>query len=171
MIKTAYHPQFFTATILEWKSLLADDVTKEILIASLRFLVKEKRVLIYNFVIMPNHIHIIWQAINEFKPAQVQHSFLKFTAQQIKFYLQKNNPALLESFRVNAADRNYQIWERNPLSIDLFTEEVYFQKAEYIHNNPVKAGLCKQPQTYEYSSAVFYETLIDRFDFLTHWRR
>lgn len=118
---------------------------------------------------MSNHIHLIWQAINGYKPQQVQHSFLKFTAQQIKFDLQKNNPILLASFRVNAADREYQIWERNPLSIDLFTEELYLQKAFYIHDNPVKAGLSKRPEEYYYSSARFYETSEDEFGFLTHW--
>ncbi len=170
MIQTEHHPQFFTATILEWKHLLSDDTYKEIIAGSLRFLVKEQRVIVNNFVIMNNHIHLIWQAINGFTPQQVQHSFLKFTAQQIKFDLQKNNLALLETFRVNATDRAYQIWERSPLSIDLFSDKVYFQKADYIHSNPVEAGLCKQPEDYYYSSARFYETLMDDFGFLTHWR-
>ena len=170
MIQTEHHPQFFTATILEWKHLLSDDTYKEIIVGSLRFLVKEQRVIVNNFVIMNNHIHLIWQAINGFTPQQVQHSFLKFTAQQIKFDLQKNNLGLLETFRVNATDRTYQIWERSPLSIDLFSDKVYLQKADYIHSNPVEADLCKQPEDYYYSSARFYETLMDDFGFLTHWR-
>jgi REP element-mobilizing transposase RayT len=170
MIQTEHHPQFFTATILEWKHLLADDTYKEIIVNSLRFLVSEKRVVVNSFVIMSNHIHLIWQAVNGFTPQQVQHSFLKFTAQQIKFNLQRNNPELLEAFHVNAADREYQIWERNPLSIDLFSDKVYSQKIDYLHNNPVEAGLCEKPEDYYYSSARFYETLIDQFGFLTHWR-
>jgi putative transposase len=39
-----YHPQFFTATILEWKYLLKEDIFKDIVINSLVFL-KMKRVL------------------------------------------------------------------------------------------------------------------------------
>jgi REP element-mobilizing transposase RayT len=171
MVQTEHHPQFFTATILEWKPLLADHTCKEILLDSLRFLVKEQRVIVNSFVIMNNHMHLIWQAVNGFTPQQVQHSFLKFTAQQIKFHLQQHNPVLLESFLVNAADRQYQIWERNPLSIDLYSEEVYLQKVDYIHNNPVAAGLCEQPEEYYYSSAKFYETLIDEFGMITHWRK
>lgn len=58
---------------------------------------------------MSNHLHLIWQAINGFAPQQNQQSFLKFTAQQIKFDLQKNNQLLLEEFRVNAKDRTYQL--------------------------------------------------------------
>ena len=119
---------------------------------------------------MSNHIHLIWQAINGYTPQPVQQSFLKYTAQQIKADLQTNNPALLKEFQVNAADREFQFWERNPLSIDLFSHEVYMQKLDYIHNNPVAAGLCLLAEEYYYSSARFYETLVDDFGFLTHWR-
>ena len=55
------HPQFFTATILEWKKLLTPDKYKDIIIHSLTFLVNNNRMFIYGFVIMPNHIHLIWQ--------------------------------------------------------------------------------------------------------------
>lgn len=171
MTQTEHHPQFFTATILEWKHLLKEDKYKIIILDSLRFLVKERRVIVNNFVIMSNHIHVIWQAINGFTPQQVQHSFLKFTAQQMKFDLQKQNPLLLEQFRVGAKDRTFQFWERNSLSIDLYSEEVYFQKVNYIHYNPVEAGLCILPEDYYYSSARYYETLVDEFGFLTHWRQ
>jgi REP element-mobilizing transposase RayT len=125
---TEHHPQFFTATILEWKHLLKDDKYKEVILDSLRFLVNEQRAIVNSFVIMRNHIHLIWQAVNGFTPEQNQHSLLKYTAQQIKFDLQHSNPQLLEEFRVNAKDRIYQFWERNSLSIDLYSEEVYLQK-------------------------------------------
>ena len=55
------HPQFFTATILEWKKLLAPDKYKDIIMESLKFLVTNKRIILNGFVIMPNHIHLIWQ--------------------------------------------------------------------------------------------------------------
>jgi hypothetical protein len=41
-----YYPQFYTATILEWKHLLLDDKHKDIIINSLKFLVKEKRIIL-----------------------------------------------------------------------------------------------------------------------------
>ncbi|MBK8089042.1 MAG: transposase [Chitinophagaceae bacterium] len=170
MIATEYHPQFFTATILEWKKLLQPDKYKQTIIDSLKFLVNEQRVIVTAFVIMDNHLHIIWQTVNGFTPQQVQHSFLRYTAQQIKFDLQEHDPAFLEEFRVDAADREYQFWERNPLSIDLYSEKVFFQKMDYLHANPVVEGLCQYPEEYKYSSALFYEKEIDLFGFITHWR-
>ena len=53
-----FWPQFYTATILEWKPLLKEDKYKDVLIESLRFLVSEKRITLYAFVIMSNHIHL-----------------------------------------------------------------------------------------------------------------
>ena len=164
-----YHPQFFTATILEWRHLLNDDEYKDILIDSLQFLKSEKSVVIYGYVIMPNHIHLIWQIQDGFKRDNIQMRFLKFTAQQMKFKLQKENPLLLEQFRVNAADRNYQFWERNPLSVDLWSEAVFDQKLDYIHYNPVqeKWRLAEFPEEYRYSSARYYLTGHDEFALIT----
>lgn len=164
-----YWPQFFTATILEWKPLLAQDRYKDKIIKSLQFLVKEKRIRLNAFVIMINHIHLIWQALPGQTPEKIQHSLLKYTAQEIKLDLQRYNAELLFQFKVIAKDRDYQFWERNSLSIELRSAKVFIQKLEYLHNNPVKAGLCISPGDYYYSSARYYETGIDDFGMLRHW--
>jgi len=167
-----YHPQFFTATILEWKHLLKEDKFKNIIIESLRFLHTEGSIIIYAFVIMPNHIHLIWQIQDGFKREQVQMRFLKYTAQKMKFMLKDNNDAMLEEFKVNAKDRQYQFWERNSLGIDLWSKPVLLQKLEYIHNNPVqmKWRLADCPEGYKYSSARFYYDGRDDFGFIRHYQ-
>ncbi|MBP6025021.1 REP-associated tyrosine transposase [Ferruginibacter sp.] len=163
-----YWPQFFTATILEWKTLLQEDKYKEEIIKSLQFLVQQKRIRLYAFVIMNNHIHLIWQPLPGQTLQTIQHSFLKNTAQEIKLSLLQTNINLLEQFKVNAKDRTYQFWERNSLSVELRSSKVFNQKLEYIHNNPIKAGLCTNVEDYHYSSAKFYATGIDAFGMLTH---
>jgi putative transposase len=82
----------------------------------------------------------------------------------------KNHPAVLSHFKVNAKDRMYQFWERNALSIELRTDKVFQQKLDYIHYNPVKAGVCCLPEAYKYSTAKFYETNIDDWGFITHYQ-
>ena len=119
---------------------------------------------------MNNHIHLIWQVLPGHEPTDVQLSFMRFTAQQIKFELIKDDPALLEKCKVNKGDRQYQIWKRESLGVDLFTDAVYNQKLDYIHYNPVVAGLCKFPEEYHYSSALFYEHGTDYFNMLTHFK-
>ena len=163
-----YFPDFFTSTILEWKLLLKPDKFKDIIIESIRFLVNDKRVVIYAFVIMNNHIHLIWQVSDAYKLTDVQHSFMKYTARMILKELRNNHKKVLALFEVNAKDRRYQIWERNPLSVSLFSKKVFLQKLDYIHNNPVRAGLCTLPEIYKYSSAAFYFNGDKYWDFLSH---
>ena len=166
-----HHPQFFTATILEWKHLLTEDSFKDIVIDSFRFLKNEGNIVIYGFVIMPNHIHLLWQIQDGFKRENIQMRFLKFTSQQMKFRLTDTNYVRLEDFRVNAFDWQYQFWERKALSIDLWSWPVFVQKLDYTHNNPVKAKwkLAASPEDYKYSSAKFYVKGIDEFGLLTHY--
>ena len=134
---------------------------------SLGFLQKDQRILLYAFVIMSNHLHLIWQPLGIHTPKQNQHNFLKYTAQQIKFYLLEHDRVGLENYKVKAADREYQFWERNPLSIELYSEKMFMQKLNYLHKNPVKAGLCLYPEDYHYSSASFYETGVDEWGILS----
>ena len=166
-----YWPQFYTATINQWKNLLLDNRFKDIIIDSLKFMVENKRIELNAFVIMSNHIHLIWQALPGHSPSTIQAAFMKYTAQQIKRKLAIENPAVLESCRVNKYDREYQIWKREPLGVELFSESVYWQKMEYIHYNPVAAGLCSFPEEYQYSSASFYYSGINKFGILAHNRK
>ena len=166
---TQYYPLFFTATNLQWEHLLRMDKYKDIITGSLSFLVKEKRASVYSFVIMSNHLHLIWHIAEGHTRDEVQKDFLKYTSQKIKADLKKYHPLVLEKFKVNAKDREYQIWERNPLSVEIFSEKVLIQKLNYIHQNPVRAKLCKEPLDYKYSSARFYEKGKDEWDFLAHY--
>ncbi len=162
-------PQFYTATILNWQHLLKEDKFKDISLESLQFCANENRAKLYAFVIMSNHVHLVWQPLHPTTKVKLQHNFMTYTAQKIKGELQKCNPNLLKMFNVAAKDRMYQIWERNALSVDLFTPKVFYQKIEYIHYNPVKAGLCINGEDYHYSSAKFYTTGIDNLNMLTHY--
>jgi len=161
--------KFFTATVLEWKCLLVKDLYKDIILNSLHFLVENNKVYVHAFVIIKNHIHILWSIRAPNTQEDVQHDFLSYTAHAIIKDLKINDSVFLEEFKVNTSDRKYQIWERNPLTIDLWDEAALIPKLNYIHNNPVKAGLCGVPKEYKYSSATFHETGIDDFGFLSHY--
>ncbi len=120
---------------------------------------------------MPNHIHLVWQIQDGHEKAKVQQSFLKYTAQQMKFTLESTNAKELEKYKVRASDRAYQFWERNALSIDLWSLPVFLQKLNYMNNNPVQPHwkFCQYPEEYRFSSAKFYEKGIDEFGFLSHY--
>ena len=95
--------------------------------------------------------------------------FLKYTAQQIKFSLIKVNNGELEKYRSTQGDREYHFWERRAYSSTMYNRKVAAQKLDYMHYNPVKAGLCEIPEDYHFSSAAFYELNRDDWGFITHY--
>ena len=136
-------PQFFTATIQEWKHLLKEDKYKNIITDTLKFLVTEGNVTINGFVIMPNHMHIIWQAKANNDLQKIQNSFIKHTSKEFKKLLEKDNN--LQAYEVNAIDRKYNFWQRDSLNIELFTAAVFQQKLNYMPARPFRRALqsCK----------------------------
>ncbi len=84
----------------------------------------------------------------------------------------------MQQFKVDAKDRRYQVWERNPLSTDLYNHKTFLQKLDYIparsaggHRNPVQKrwNLAGSGEELNISSARFYETGKDEWEFLTHY--
>jgi putative transposase len=134
MYRFQHHAQFFTATNLSWLPLLENDHHKQILLEALKHRVDKNEVTIYAFVIMPNHFHAIWQIHDGIEKEDFQGTLLRFTARSILNFMKMDDNELIEHLHVKATDRNYQVWERNALSNDLFTEEVFLQKLNYIHN-------------------------------------
>lgn len=163
------YAEFITVTCLEWKPILLKNHSKDIIMDSLHYLCRENRICLYAFVIMNNHFHLVWQMMGENKRSDVQRDFLKFTGQQILKDLRNSKSSILNEFLVETTDRKYQIWERNSLGIPLWSAPVFWQKIDYIHNNPVKAGYCNYPEHYKYSSAKYYLTGRKDWEFLTHF--
>jgi REP element-mobilizing transposase RayT len=75
-----HHVQFFTAVCNDLLKLLESDEAKTIIIEALKYRVSRKQVKVCAFVVMPNHIHLIWRIQNDCKLQEVQRDFLKFTA-------------------------------------------------------------------------------------------
>lgn len=100
-------------------------------------------------------------------PQEIQHSFLKFTAQMMIQDLRNDHLQVLERFYVGAKDSTYQIWERNASGIEIKNNAVFDQKLDYIHYNPVKAGICAFPEDYIYSSASLYLQNTTQWGWLT----
>ena len=117
----------------------------------------------------PINIHLLWRIREGHEEKDVKRDFLKFTAQQIKADLIIYHPAVLARFTSTQNDRSYQFWERRPYKATMYNRKVASQKIDYIHYNPVKAGLCINPEDYKYSSARYYELNVDDWGFLTHY--
>ena len=162
---------FWTITIKEWIPLLKADDFKIIITESLKWLCEKELVRIYGFIIMPNHIHLLWEQLKMNGKEFPKNSFEKFTAHSFRRKLLIESAALLEKFKVPAKDRQYNFWQRDPLAILVFSREMASQKLDYMHFNPLQQHwqLCKLPEQYRFSSASFYEKGYDEFGILTHY--
>ncbi len=159
---------FWTATIHKWFHLLETNENKQLIVDSLKFLSDKNFITVYAFVIMPNHLHLIWQ-LNKLNGRETpKGSFLKFTAHKLLMQLQAAGKSA--DYVVNEANKKHEIWQRDALGIEIISPSIAKQKLDYIHFNPVsgKWQLSKDDVSYYYSSARFYETGQDEFGFLNN---
>lgn len=121
---------------------------------------------------MPNHIHLIWELLKPNGKEKPSASFNKKTAHLILIDLKTNHQKVLPYFEVKETERKYRIWKRDALAVKMFNIDVLIQKLNYLHNNPLQAhwNLALIPEDYKWSSASFYQTQTDTFDFLTHFK-
>ncbi len=161
-----YTIYFWTATIHNWLPLLEPKENKQVIINSLKKLSDDNLISVYAFVVMPNHIHLLWSQDGMNGKETPKGSLLKYTAHIFLKYLKASGKG--ELYRVNAMNKKHEIWQRDSLGIEIYNRTIAQQKLNYIHFNPVsgKWQLSKTDIDYFYSSAKFYETGIDEFGFL-----
>ena len=95
------------ATIHNWLPLLENDNNKKIITDSLKYLSDKNLITVYAFVIMPNHIHLIWQQ-NELNGKETaKGSLLKYSAHLFLKQLQAEGKSNL--YEVNAANKKHEI--------------------------------------------------------------
>ena len=159
---------FWTATINQWQRLLEKDEYKNVIIDSLQYLTDEGKIDVFAFIIMPNHIHLIWRVNEANGKESPQGSFLKYTALTFKKMLRKEGATKLNAYKVGAENKDYEFWQRDSLAVPLFTKKVAIQKLKYMHYNPLAEHwqLVKDPCDYKYSSARYYELDEKNFPFL-----
>jgi putative transposase len=112
------------------------------------------RFLLFAYVIMPDHLHAI--VGSELKPSKVEQYINGIMARRVIQYLKDNNfDSSLRKLRHTARERGYQhsLWDHHPNAKLLTNEDVFLQKVNYLHKNPVRAGIVEHPNDYRFSSA------------------
>lgn len=150
-----------TCSIVNWLPLFASPAVAQIIIDSLKFLQKERHLLLFAYVIMENHLHLIAASAQLGKDIA---AFKSFTARTIIDYLKSKQAdsvlKLLNFYKLkHKKDRDYQVWQEGSHPQVIMSEAMMLQKIRYIHNNPVKRGYIEQPEHWRYSSARNYSEL------------
>jgi putative transposase len=154
------HLYFITASLCGWKHLFTDATYAGIVLNSLAWLRKEKRMSLYAFVLMPSHLHAIVLPVGR-SIGELLQDFASFTAHAILHQLRSDDrQELLAFFHEQRRDQHeeHSIWQ-DVQAKNVFSEDFLVQKMEYIHQNPVAKewSLVKDRAEYKYSSACFYD--------------
>ncbi len=160
---------FSTFTLNNWVSLFIDfPESNHIICNSFNDMVKTEECTIYSFVIMRDHIHLLWK-IKDQDTSTLRTRFTKFTGKEIAKYLRATNEEYLDNFQSERSDRKHKIWKQSKSDLLIVHNDIYQQKLNYIHDNPTKGEYktVKAPEDHAYSSAVSYHTGERNFKFLT----
>lgn len=155
------HLYFVTTKAERHAHLFKRESIIRILLDSLHFLRTEGRMLLFAFVIMPNHIHLIGKFSNEYTLADMMRDFKRHTARQIIRQLQAENKdetlQLLKSLNKDSR-QDFKVWEDRYDARNVFSTKFLEQKMDYVHHNPCQPhwNLANLPEEYPWSSARFY---------------
>lgn len=114
---------FWTSVIKDWKHLLKKDEMKMIIIQSFQWLVQHELANIYGYVIMDNHIHVLWEQLKMNGKESPKESFEKYTGHMFLKQLRSSAESLVD-YATEQKDRNYIFWQRDPLAIIIRDREM-----------------------------------------------
>ena len=163
-IRNKKEVHFITFAVVEWVDVFTRKEYRDILINSLKFCQDEKGLLLHCWNIMSNHVHLLASAKND-DLSDILRDFKKFTSKEVIKAIVNNEHEsrrdwMLAIFRAqgskNSRNENYQFWRQDNQPKECYSPEFTFQKMNYIHNNPVEAGIVEKPEEYLYSSARDY---------------
>ena len=137
----------------------------------MQWLVNRNKIAVYGFVIMPNHLHFLWEMLNKNGKEMPHASFNKWTASRFLKDIRINHPQVILYFEEKSDGRAHRFWQNDPKAILMDSRKKFEQKLDYIHNNPLheRWNLAITPEEYRWSSANFYRMDKDEFGILTHY--
>lgn len=114
---------------------------------------------LFGYVIMPDHIHLLIQPKSEKNNISkiMQHIKGNFARKYNELTSSSlPNPSYsrhLSAYYGAKPTKHYTpVWQESFYETGLRDEKSFFKWLEYMHYNPVKAGLCEDPKLYEFSS-------------------
>jgi putative transposase len=158
---------FITFTVIGWIDIFTRKIYKDILLDCFRHCIKEKGLSVHGYVIMSNHVHMIISKKGDATLSEIMRDLKKFSTykiiKEVKENIQESRKDWLlylfaKAGQSNSNNKNYQLWQQDNHPIELNPNSNMFdQKLNYIHENPVTAGWVNNVSDYIYSSAGNYE--------------
>ena len=147
--------------MVKWIDIFTRKVYRDIVIESLKYCQSNKGLEVYAFVIMSNHIHLMIRS-DKGTLSDTIGEMKSFTAKKILNAIETEPESrkewMLDLFEFSAKqhkrNEKYQIWTHENHAELIYSDKFIIQKINYIHDNPVRAGIVENPEDYLYSSAT-----------------
>ena len=155
---------FVSFAVINWIDLFIRNQYKNIVLDSLSFCQQNKGLELFAWCIMTNHVHLIVQSSKGDLSGTLR-DFKKFTSSRIINAIVENKEESRRNWMLwifkkagekNSRNKDYQFWQQENHPVQLSTISFTLEKLNYIHNNPVKAGIVEKPEDYLLSSARDY---------------
>jgi putative transposase len=122
----------------------------------------KKELKLYAYIVMPNQLHVLVQPIENGISKTMQllkgRSSRKINIlREAKASPTQNNTKGTTARGRGDFSRPINVWQKGFFDFTILTEQKFREKFNYIHYNPVKWGLVKKAEDYEYSSAPEYK--------------
>ena len=155
---------YLTLTVVDWIDLFTRKEYCYVVCDSLNYCIQQKGLVVYAYVIMSSHVHLICKVKEPEKMSDVLRDFKKFTSKEfirlINEIAESRREWLLDKFAFEAKRigraKKYKIWRDDNHAIEIGEYIDIEQKASYIHENPVNSMLVKNAEDYVFSSAADY---------------
>jgi putative transposase len=148
-VKVAGGQYFFTLVTYQRQGWLCDSVGRDALRSALLHVKERHPFTIDAIVLLPDHLHCIWTLPDGDSNYSMRWGLIKRYVTQYHGD-QINSDATIGQSQWNRREGN--LWQRRFWEKQIHNDVHYHHCCDYIHNNPVKHGLCSQPQDWPYSS-------------------
>lgn len=162
-IRDQKKPHFLTFTVVGWIDVFSRKCYRDLLLENLRYCVLNKGMIIYGYVVMSNHVHLVIQSSNGLLSDLIR-DYKKYTSKTILHMIKNGSESrrewMLDCFsKTNVThnrNKNYQFWQYGNHPEEIYSSKFLWSKLDYIHLNPVRAAIVSRASAYTYSSASNY---------------
>ena len=123
---------------------------------SLNFYRYKQNFKLLGYVLMPDHVHLILWPFGSTTVSEIMRDYKKFTSTRIIRQAEVEGiRKWLAAFQRAGSETGRsanKVWQDSFWDVNIYSERFLRQKLNYLHRNPVRAGLVDQPEEYVYSS-------------------
>jgi putative transposase len=146
------YAHFVTFSCYKRRTFLKPDIGKQIVLGTLNQQLAEHNGVCSGFVIMLDHVHAIVWFPEEHQISLFMDKWKEQSSKQIAAMYAKKFAAYWSKL-----DPGDPVWQARYYGFNISTEKKLTEKLEYMHNNPVRAGLVKEMCDWRWSSARFWQ--------------